>query len=875
MKHILCACFLFLSLNLFAQQVSVTIAKGTALKEIFSKIEKQTDYKFAFTDQVDLSRKYNGETINFNDASVHYVLDVLAKDLPLKFALVGSNITVKNIATGAAATKNQESFTLSGTVTDPTQGAIPGVSIHIKETYTWVVTDGSGKFSVKLPAGNYTVETSYLGFRKWEKKINLAKNTTLAVNMQEDAEVLQEVVISQNKKATDIRKPQMSVNSLNTAEIKKIPVAMGEPDVLKSLMTLPGVTNAGELSSGINVRGGAADQNQILLDNTPIYSDSHMFGFFSVFNADAVKSLDLYKGGIPSKFGGRVSSVLDVHQQTGNTDSLRVNGGIGLISSKLLVEGPVQRDKSSFMVAGRTSYAHLFLKLANNDNSAMFYDVNARFNQKLNDNNSLHFSGYLGRDSFDIGNNFSSDYGNTMANLNWKHTFSENLNTSLLVYYSDYVFGLSINSESLDVDSGIKSFGLKYDWQHKVAEKLKFNYGIEGAYYDFNPGTLNPLGNDSQFNYQQFQKKYALEPSAYLDIEHEITKNLNLRYGLRYSMFYRYGAERINTYADNNPVVYNPTFGIYQEADPTGTIDYGKGKKIISFNNPEPRASLSYSLNDDNSFKASYNRMAQYLHIITNTQSPLPMNIWTPSGPHIKPQLLDQYAVGYFRNFKNKAYSLETEVFYKNIKNRVDYIDGADIFGNENLESVLLNGKARSYGLEILFRKNTGPLTGWISYTLSRAEQKTAGRTAEEPGIANGDWYLSPYDKLHNLNITGSYEYSPKWSFSANFTLQSGRPVTFPDGYYDFGGIHVPNYAERNKNRLPAYHHLDVAATYTPKPEKKKGWQGEWVFSIYNAYARKNAASISFATNEDTGANEARRLSIFGIIPSVSYNFKF
>lgn len=871
MKHLFSSCFLLFSLSLFSQNVSVSFNPNSTLRDIFSQIEKQTEYKFAFTDQIDTNQKLLKEEISLKNANIQQVLELLQKELPFKFNLVGYNITVKN----KGEVKKKESYTLSGTISDDQNMNLPGVSIHVKENDSWTTTDGNGQFSLRLPAGNYTMEIAYVGFQKRLESINLTKDVVLKFGLVVDSKTLQEVVISQNTKATDIRKPQMSVNSLTGKEIKQIPVAMGEPDLLKSLMTLPGVTNAGELSSGINVRGGAADQNLILLDNTPIYSDSHMFGFFSVFNADAVKSLDLYKGGVPSKFGGRVSSILDVQQQPGNTDSLSINGGIGLISSKLMIEGPVQRDKSSFMVAGRTSYAHLFLKLADNDNSAMFYDVNARFNQKLNENNSMHFSGYIGSDVFDIGNNFSSSYGSAMANINWNHTFSEKLQTSLLLFYSDYKFNVGIDSESLDWDSGIKSYGLKYDWKHTLTEKFRLNYGVDAAYYDFNPGTLTPRGSDSQFNYQQFQKQHALEPSIFLDVEHGITEKLNLRYGMRYSMFYRFGPEQISTYANNSPVIYNPTFGIYEEAESTGTINYGKGDKIISFDNFEPRVALSYTLNEDQSVKVSYNRMAQYLHIIANTQSPLPMNIWTPSGPYIKPQLLDQYAVGYFRNFKNKEYSFETEVFYKNIKNRIDYVEGADIFANENIERVLLNGKARSYGLEVLFRKNTGALTGWVSYTLSRAEQKAEGRTPDEPGIANGDWYLSAYDKLHNLNITGNYEFNPKWSFSANFTLQSGRPVTYPNGYFEFDGIQVPNYAERNQNRLPAYHHLDLAATYTPKPEKKKGWQGQWVFSIYNAYARKNAASISFGSNEDTGVNEAVRLSIFGIIPSVSYNFKF
>jgi len=871
MKHILSSCFLVFSLSLFSQNITISLDQNASLKEIFGQIEKQTDYKFAFTGQIDTSHKYLKETISLKNAAIKDVLNVLGKELPFDFTLIGNNITVKQNDTG----KKQETYILSGRILDNTQQPLIAASLYIKETKTGVSTDVNGKFSTRLPAGKYTITISYIGFKNKEQTLELSKNTTLNLNLEEDSQSLEEVVITQNNKATNIRKPQMSVNSLSMQEIKKIPVAMGEPDLLKSLMTLPGVTNAGEGSSGFNVRGGAADQNLILLDGAPIYSDSHLLGFFSVFNTDAVKSLDLYKGGVPAQFGGRVSSVLDVHQQSGNTDSLKVNGGIGLISSRLMVEGPIKKDVSSFMLAGRTSYAHLFLKLADNNNSAKFYDLNGKFNYKFNENSSIHFSGYYGSDVFKIVNTFSSTYGNTMGNLSWKYNFSNDIKTNLSLFYSDYTLNFSIDSEQFDWDSAIKSYGLKYDWQHSLSQKIGLNYGIEAIYYDFNPGTLAPSGSGSSINYEQLDKKYALQPSFYIDNEVEITQKLNLRYGFRYSMFYRYGAEEVSTYANNNPVVYNAAYGIYEEGTPTGTIAYGKGEQIASFNNFEPRASLAFALNEDNSFKASYNRMAQYIHIISNSQSPTPLDIWAPSGPYIKPQLLNQFAVGYFRNIKNKKYSFETEVFYKTIKNRIDYIDGADLIANNNIEQVILNGKARSYGLEVMLRKNTGSFTGWISYTLSRAEQKTVGRTPDEAGIADGDWYLSPYDKLHNLNVTANYDWNPKWSFSANFTLQSGRPVTYPNGYYEFAGIQVPNYSLRNENRMPLYHHLDVAATYTPKPDKKKGWQSYWVFSIYNIYARKNAATISFLTNEDTGANEARRLSIFGFIPSVSYNFKF
>lgn len=872
MKHIISACFFLFSLCMSAQNVTVTVDQNVTLKEFFKQIENQTDFKFAFTDQIDTSQKYFTKKNTFKNIEIEKLISELNKIASVQFSIVGHNIFVKQKSQPVKADKKKSKLT--GRILDDTKQSVIGANVYIKELETGTVTDANGKYSIEIPNGSYTVAISYVGFKNKEKQITVSDDTTINFNLEEDSQQLEQVIITTNK-AVDIKTPQMSVNRLSMQEIKRIPVAMGEADPLKSILTLPGVTNAGEASSGFNVRGGAADQNLILLDGAPVYADSHMFGFFSIFNADIVNGLDLYKGGIPSKFGGRVSSVLDVTQQTGDFEDYKVNGGIGVISSRLLVQGPIKKDKGSFIVSGRTSYAHLFLKLADNKNSAMFYDFNAKLNYRLNANNTIAFSGYLGNDVFDINDRFSSKYGNTMGILSWKHTFSESLNSNLSAFYSDYRFNLGITTESFEWDSNIKSYGLKYNWNYQISDKFKANYGIDGLYYDFNPGVVQPTSLDSPFNYKQLDKKHALEASAFIDFENQITEKLNFRYGLRYSMFYRLGSEVISTYENNQSVVYNPLYKIYEEGTPTGTISYGSGKTISKFDNFEPRAALSYAFNDNTSVKASYNRMAQYIHILSNTQSPLPMSIWTPSGPFTKPQLLDQYAIGYFKNFKDRDYSFEGELFYKNVKNRIDYIDGADILANNNIEQVILNGKARSYGMELLFRKNTGLFTGWVSYTLSRAEQKTPGRTPEEPGIANGDWYLSGYDKMHNLSIVGSYEFSPKWSFNGNFTLQSGQPVTYANGYYEFGGINVPNYSLRNENRLPLFHHLDVAATYTPRPDKKKGWQSYWVFSIYNIYNRKNAASMSFTTNEDTGANETRRLSIFGIVPGVSYNFKF
>lgn len=777
---------------------------------------------------------------------------------------------------GTISSLAQEKFTISGVISDSkTNETLIGVNIYIPEKKATIITNEYGFYSLTVPKGTYNIQLSYVGYETLEETISLENDSKKNFNLTETGQALDEVVINTEKTATNIRKPEMSVHNLSTATIKKIPVVLGEVDIIRALLTLPGVTNAGEGQSGFNVRGGGADQNLILLDEATIFNSSHLFGFFSVFNPDAIKDLKLYKGGIPSRYGGRISSVLDIYQKDGNSNKFSMNGGIGLISSRLLAEGPIVKDKLSFLFAGRGSYAHLFLKLSDNPNSAYFYDLNTKLNYKLNSNNNLFLSGYFGRDVFNINNNFINTYGNATLNLRWNHLFSDKLFSNLSAIYSDYYYGLDLDLIGFLWNSGIKNYNIKYDFKYYVTDKVKLNYGVSGIYYDFNPGTIEPSNSESGINYKQLEKKYAFEPSVYLDAEQKISNKLSLSYGIRFSRFYRLGSSTVNLYENNQPVVFNQELQIYEKATPIDTQFYDKNKVIESFNNLEPRFAASYQLNDNTSIKASYNRMAQYLQLISNTASPTPLDIWTPSDQYIKPQIADQVALGYFRNFKEDNYSLEVETYFKKVKNRIDYIDGADLIANEAIEQAILNGEMRSYGIEFLLRKNSGKLNGWISYTLSKSEQRTPGRNANEPGINNGNWYRSGYDKLHNLSVTSSYNYNPKWTFGANFVLQTGQPVTFPNGQYEYQGITIPTYGLRNEDRLPTYHHLDISATYTPKPTKKKGWQSEWVFSIYNLYGRKNAASISFRQNVDTGANEAIRLSIFGIVPGVSYNFKF
>lgn len=773
---------------------------------------------------------------------------------------------------------SQEKFTLSGTITDfKNNETLIGVNIYIPALKTGTTTNEYGFYSLTAPAGEHQIEITYVGFQTVQKTVNLNQNIKMNFGLNEGGEELQEVVITDNKGKVNIKSPEMSANKLSIATIKKMPVVLGEVDVLKSILLLPGVTNAGEGASGFNVRGGGADQNLILLDEATIFNSSHVFGFFSVFNPDAIKDLKLYKGGIPARYGGRASSVLDIYQKDGSSKDFHVNGGIGLISSRILAEGPIVKDRGSFLIGGRASYAHLFLKLSEDqkDNSAYFYDLNTKLSYKLNDNNNLYLSGYFGRDVFSLNKSFTNIYGNSTLNLRWNHLFSEKLFSNLSLIYSDYYYGLDLDFVGFKWDSGIRNYNIKYDFKHYISDKFKLNYGLNGIYYEFNPGTIKPGEPDSGINPDQLDKKYAFEPSFYIDAENQLSKKITIAYGLRYSLFYRLGESSVNLYENNNAVIFNSDLQIYEKGTPTGTEYYEKNKVIKSYDNLEPRFSVSYQLNDDQAIKASYNRMAQYLQLISNTSSPTPLDVWMPSDTYIKPQIADQVALVYFRNIKNGAYSIEVETYYKEIQNRLDYIDGADLIANNAIEQVILNGQMRAYGLELMFKKNEGKFNGWISYTLSKSEQQTPGRTPEEIGINNGQWYNSAYDKTHNLAITSAYNLNEKWSFGANFALQSGQPVTYPNGQYEYLGITVPSYGLRNENRLPAYHHLDVSATLVPRKNKDRNWKGEWVFSIYNLYNRKNAASINFRQNVDTGENEAVKTSIFGIVPAVSYNFKF
>ena len=764
---------------------------------------------------------------------------------------------------------------ISGYVIDGASGeSLIGAIIKEVNTGNGTTTNAYGFYSLQVSSENAQIEFSYIGYQTQVKELNTTIDKEFTVELFAEDYTLNEAVISYTEQDRKIENAEMSVNTISSETIKKIPVVLGEVDLVKSIQLLPGVTSNGEASNGFNVRGGSEDQNLVLLDEAIIYNSAHVLGFFSVFNNDAIKDVKLYKGGIPAQFGGRISSVLDVRQKDGNNKQFHTTGGVGLISSRLMVEGPLQKEKSSYLLAGRTSYVGLFLKLADNPNRLNFYDLNTKVNWDFNDKNKLYLSGYFGNDLFALSDFFSNSYGNETANIRWNHVFNQRLFSNLSAIYSRYRYNLDFKALDFEWDSGIKNLNIKYDFDYYINNSIDLKFGANAIGYDFNPGEIIPTTDDSSINYAQLQQKRALETGLYVEANHDLTDALTAQYGLRFSNFNRYGGQSINTY-QSTPVLYDEQLDIYKSAEPIGSTSYTKSERLERFNNFEPRVSLAYQIGESNSVKASYNRTVQYLHLITNTTSPTPFDVWAPSGPFIEPQIGNQVAIGYFQNIANQAYTAELEGYYKTVKNKIDYIDGADLIGNDAIEQDILHGQSQAYGAELLLQKNKGPLTGWLAYTYSKAEQQTPGGEIGGLGINNGNWYAANYDRTHDVSLTASYELNKKWQFSSNFIVQSGRPITFPQGKYEYQGLTVADYAPRNSYRLPAYHRLDLAATLTPRNNENKKIKSEWVFGVYNAYDRRNANSITFRDNVDTGETEAVKLSIFGIVPSISWNFKY
>jgi hypothetical protein len=720
------------------------------------------------------------------------------------------------------------------------------------------VSNAYGFYSITAPAGVYTLIVSFSGFKQDSIKVTLNKNILLPVQLDQALQQIMEVTVSSKKKNANITQPVMGVQKLSVNEIKNVPVIFGEKDVLKTIQLLPGVKSAGEGSSGFYVRGGGADQNLILLDEATVYNASHLLGFFSAFNSDAIKDLTLYKGAMPSEYGGRLSSVVDIKMNDGNNQDYHANGGIGLIASRLNIEGPIVKDKGSFIVSGRRTYADLFLKLSRDssikNNSLYFYDFNVKANYKINDNNRVYLSGYFGKDNLGFGGTFGIDYGNSTATARWNHVFNSRLFSNTSFIYSNYNYNIKINSgtNNILIKSKIEDVSLKQDFQYFVNNENKINFGFDVIHHRISPGIVDASGTSS-FNPTNLPVKYSLENAAYISHEISPVEKIKLNYGLRLSSFSILGPGDFNTYDSAGNVMQTRT--------------YANGAVVKSYINLEPRFSAGYQLSENNSFKVSYTRNVQNLHLLSNSASTNPTDLWIPSSPNVKPEIADQVSLGYYRNFQNNAYEFSVEIYSKTMQNQIDYKNGAQLRANANVESQLLFGKGRAYGLELFLKKKYGKLTGWISYTLARTEKQIKG-------INNNNWYAAKQDQTHNMAIVAIYQANKKWTFSSNFVYNTGNAVTFPSGKYQVNGQTAFYYTERNGYRMPAYHRLDFAATLQGKKRKKS--EDSWTFSLYNVYGRENAYSIEFKDDpNDPSKTLAVQTALFRWVPSVTYNFKF
>ncbi|MHB8207036.1 TonB-dependent receptor [Mucilaginibacter sp.] len=751
----------------------------------------------------------------------------------------------------------QKKYTVSGNVKDTATGEVLiGATISLNKTTT--SSNNYGFYSLNAPVGNYILTVTYIGYAPSTYNITLTENKVVNVALNPKVE-LQEVIINAHSRNNDnVTSPQMGVEKLDMSQINNVPVLLGEKDILKTLSLLPGVKAASEGNTGFYVRGGASDQNLILLDEATVYNASHLFGFFSTFNSDAIKDVSLYKGGMPAQYGGRLSSVLDIKMDEGNNQNYVVQGGIGLISSRIKVEGPIVKDKGSFMISARRTYLDLFLK-ASSDSTARgsqlyFYDINAKANYHFDDKNVLYLSGYFGKDVLGLKNTFGTNWGNSTGTLRFNHIFNSKLFSNTSLIYSNYNYDIQsyLPGNNFNAVSKITDLDLKEDLQYFVSNSHTIKFGIDALHHNLAPGSITSDGNSS-FNDKTIERRYGLETAAYLSDEWHATDKLSLLYGFRLSDMFLFGPG---------------TFSAYDAAGNTITSNtYNSGQVVKSYINLEPRFSASYSLTSETSIKASYNRNTQNIHIISNSTSSTPTDLYVMSSNNIKPEIADQFSTGYFRNFNDNMFEFSTEVYYKWLQNQIDYKNGAQLILNQNVESQLVYGTGRAYGIEFFLKKKYGKFNGWLGYTLSRTERKFAA-------INNGDYYPATQDRTNDISAVGIYQFSKRWSFSSTFVYGTGNPVTYPNGKYEINGVTTFYYSQRNANREPANNRLDIGATFEGKPHKK--YHSSWTFGIYNVYNHRNPYAITFRDSKtNPGTTEAVETSLFGRVPSITWNFKF
>jgi hypothetical protein len=782
-------------------------------------------------------------------------------------------------------TTQAQNVTLSGYIRDAASGEELISASIVNESRQGTVTNIYGFYSLTLPAGEYTFTISYIGYETMTKRINLNASQTVNFELKEATNELQEVQVTAKKLDENLNRAEMSTTQLTAKQIKTIPQFLGEFDVIRSITLLPGVTTVGEGASGFNVRGGKTDQNLILLDEAPVYNSSHIFGFFSVFNGDAVRDLKLYKGGIPAPFGGRLSSVLDVRQKEGNTKEYGGTVGLGLLSSRVMFEGPIIQDKASFMIAGRRSYQDVLLKASPNDDInniiANFYDLNAKVNYKFSDKSRLFLSAYYGKDAFGVPGLVKFNWGNLGLTGRWNYLINDKLFLNVSTIYSDYDYAIGFDFPQAKIDNVAyiknQTNKIAFSWFPNASHQV--NYGAEATVYDFEPfsTTFDYIDSNLTDINIELQNEYAVEPAFYIEDNWKVNNRLTIRGGIRYSSFYNFG--------ERDVINYTPTAnGTVRNDLIVDTTSYASGELIEGYDGLqgiEPRLGINFKTTENSAIKASYNRTRQYIHLISNTTSSLPIDTWRPAGRFIKPGTADQVALGWNRNFANGEWQLSVETYYKTLRDLVDFKNGAQPTGVDNIEVDLMTGRGRSYGVEMQLDKKIGALTGWIAYTYSRSElQVDLGATPEE-WINLGEWYRAAQDKPHDIAIVAAYAWKPNISFSGSFIYQTGKPYTYPEARSEFEGIIYPFALSRNNSRTPAYHRLDLSMDVKIPNKKNRDWEGSWNFGVYNAYARKNAFSIFFEEELDdngdpTGQTKATQLSIFATaIPTITYTLDF
>jgi hypothetical protein len=750
----------------------------------------------------------------------------------------------------------QNKVTLNGTIRDKASGEeIIGATIRIAElSKIGISTNEYGFFSLTLEPGNYTFITSYIGYEDYIEKINLQATQSIKWTLQQKSQNLEEVKIVAKKENENITQTTMGVEKINMKDIAKLPVLFGEKDILKTIQLLPGVKSAGEGNSGFYVRGGTSDQNLILLDEAPVYNASHLLGFFSTFNSDAIKDAILIKGNSPAQYGGRLASVLDIKMNEGNDKDYHATGGIGLISSRLSIEGPIQKEKSSFLVTGRRTYADVFLQATEDfkDNTLYFYDLNAKANYRLDKNNRIFLSGYLGRDVLGLGDQFGIDWGNTTGTLRWNSVISPKLFSNTSLIYSDYDYNIQIQGDDIkfNINSSIQDWNLKQEFQYFQSTKSSWRVGLNLIHHELAPSRFE--GDAEVFNSLNTVSRKSLENALYANHVYKLTNRLNIDYGLRLSVYSILGGD---------------TYNVYQDGEKTESIVLSKNKIGKTFVNPEPRLALNAQLTENSSFKVGYARNTQNLHLLSNSTSGSPTDAWIGNSYNIKPEISDQVSGGYFRNFRDNEYEMSVETYYKKMQHQVDYKNGADIQTAPDVESELLFGDGRAYGAEFFIKKRKGTFTGWISYTLSRTERKING-------INENKWYNAKQDRSHDLAVVASYQLTKRWSLSSNFVFYTGNAVTFPSGKYNIEDRTIYYYTERNGYRMPNYHRLDFSANYEGRQDRK--WRSSWNFSLYNVYGRENAYTITFKDDpDDPSKTLAEQTALFKWVPSITYNFNF